>query len=112
MNLIRRGLRRTFDYLEAALGWVFPSQWNPFFNLGALGFFFYWIITATGIYVFVFFDTSVHGAYPSVEYMTHEQWYVGGVMRSLHRYASDGLVLVMLIHILREFSLDRYRGVL
>lgn len=111
MNLIRRGLRRTFDYFEAALGWVFPSQWNPFFNLGALGFFFYWIITATGIYVFVFFDTSVHGAYPSVEYMTHEQWYVGGVMRSLHRYASDGLVLVMLIHILREFSLDRYRGV-
>jgi quinol-cytochrome oxidoreductase complex cytochrome b subunit len=111
MEIIRGGLRRFFDYLEAGLGWVFPSQWNPLFNLGALGFFFYWIVTATGIYVFVLFDTSVLGAYPSVEHMTHDQWYVSGVMRSLHRYASDGLVLVMLIHLLREFSRDRYRGV-
>src|SRR5208337_121303 len=38
-------------------------------------------------------------------------WYAGGLMRSFHRYASDGLVVVMLVHLLREFSLDRYRGV-
>ena len=39
------------------------------------------------------------------------QWYAAGVMRSLHRYASDALVVVVaLIHMLREFSLDRLRG--
>jgi quinol-cytochrome oxidoreductase complex cytochrome b subunit len=32
-------------------------------------------------------------------------------MRSLHRYASDLMVLLLLLHMLREFSLDRYRGV-
>ena len=31
-------------------------------------------------------------------------------MRSLHRYASDAMVVVMVLHLLREFSLDRYRG--
>ena len=31
-------------------------------------------------------------------------------MRSLHRYASDALVVVMVVHLCREFSLDRYRG--
>lgn len=31
-------------------------------------------------------------------------------MRSLHRYASDALVLVMALHLLREFVLGRYRG--
>jgi quinol-cytochrome oxidoreductase complex cytochrome b subunit len=59
----------------------------------------------------IFFDTGVTQAFASVEYMTNDQWYAAGVMRSLHRYASDGLVAVMLLHILREFSLDRYRGV-
>jgi quinol-cytochrome oxidoreductase complex cytochrome b subunit len=31
-------------------------------------------------------------------------------MRSLHRYASDGMVIVVILHVLREFSLDRLRG--
>jgi quinol-cytochrome oxidoreductase complex cytochrome b subunit len=108
---MRRVLRFAFDHLEKALGRFFPAQWNPILNLGALGFFFYWVITATGIYLYIFFDTGVREAYSSVEYMTNEQWYAAGVMRSLHRYASDGLVIVMLLHLAREFSLDRYRGV-
>jgi ferredoxin/coenzyme F420-reducing hydrogenase delta subunit len=111
MNALRVALRRGFDVLEAALGIVFQPAWNPLCNLGALGFFFYWIITVSGIYVYIFFDTGVHNAYASIEYMTHEQWYLAGIMRSLHRYASDALIIVMLCHILREFSHDRYRGV-
>lgn len=111
MRLIRQVIRLGFDWAERVLGWIFPAQWNPLLNLGALGFFFYWVITASGIYVYIFFDTGVKEAYASVEYMTHEQWYLAGVMRSLHRYASDGLVVVMLLHICREFSRDRYRGV-
>ncbi len=43
--------------------------------------------------------------------MTHEQWYLAGIMRSLHRYASDGLVVVIMVHLLRELSLGRHRGV-
>jgi quinol-cytochrome oxidoreductase complex cytochrome b subunit len=62
-------------------------------------------------YVYVFFDTGVTQAFASIEYMTNEQWYAAGLMRSLHRYGSDALVAVMLLHILREFSRDRYRGV-
>ncbi|MBL8699629.1 MAG: cytochrome b N-terminal domain-containing protein [Alphaproteobacteria bacterium] len=108
---MRAPLRAAFDRAEAALDGVFTAAWNPLLNLGALGFFFYWIITVSGIYLFIFFDTGVHQAYASVEYMTHDQWYAAGVMRSLHRYASDGLVVVMLLHLVREFALDRYRGV-
>jgi ferredoxin/coenzyme F420-reducing hydrogenase delta subunit len=104
-------LRLLFDGLEALLSKIFPAPWNPILNLGALGFFFYWIVTASGIYVYVFFDTGVTQAYGSIEYMTHDQWYAAGIMRSLHRYASDGLVVVMLLHLSREFALDRYRGV-
>ncbi|MDH3351812.1 MAG: hydrogenase iron-sulfur subunit, partial [Gammaproteobacteria bacterium] len=63
-----------------------------------------------GIYLYLFFDTGITDAYASVEYITNDQWYAAGVMRSLHRYASDALVVVVFLHILREFSLDRLRG--
>ncbi len=111
MDFIRTPLRFVFDRAERGLALVFPPEWNPLLNLGALGFFFYWIITASGIYVYAFFDTGVTQAYDSIEYMTRDQWYAAGVMRSLHRYASDGLIVVMLLHFIREFALDRYRGV-
>lgn len=42
--------------------------------------------------------------------MTHEQWYAGGIMRSLHRYASDAAIITIILHMFREFALDRYRG--
>ena len=50
------------------------------------------------------------GAFESVEYLTHQQWYLGGIMRSLHRYASDGAIVTILVHVLKEFSFDTYRG--
>lgn len=111
MTPVRSAVRRCFDAAEAVLGRAFGPAWNPLLNLGALGFFFFWIITASGIYVYIFFDTGVESAYASVEYMTHDQWYAAGVMRSLHRYASDALVIVVLAHLAREFGHDRYRGV-
>ncbi len=79
-------------------------------QLGALGFFLFWIVAVSGIYLFIFFDTGVIDAYTSVEAITHRQWFAGGVMRSFHRYASDLMVVVLVIHMLREFAHDRYRG--
>lgn len=108
---MKRALRTAFDAAEKLLSRIFPPAWNPLLNLGALGFFFYWIITVSGVYVYIFFDTGVVQAFTSVEYMTHDQWYAAGIMRSLHRYASDGLVVIMLLHLVREFALDRARGV-
>ena len=110
MTSVRRALRLLFERLEALLDRAFPPAWHPLYHLGALGFFFYWIVAVSGIYLYIFFDTGVAAAYGSVEYLTHEQWYAGGVMRSLHRYASDAMVVVMVLHVLRELSLDRYRG--
>ena len=110
MGLLKAIIRGLFGRAEAVLSLAFPPAWNPLLNLGALGFFFYWVITASGIYLFIFFDTGVEAAYSSVEYITNDQWYAAGVMRSLHRYASDALIVVMLLHIAREFGLDRYRG--
>jgi quinol-cytochrome oxidoreductase complex cytochrome b subunit/coenzyme F420-reducing hydrogenase delta subunit len=107
---VKRSLRRVFEAIEALFDRFFPNGSNPLHALGALGFFMLWVVCVSGAYVFVFFDTGTTEAYASVEQFTRDQWYLGGVMRSLHRYASDALVLFAGIHLLREYAFDRYRG--
>ncbi|MBT8447322.1 MAG: cytochrome b N-terminal domain-containing protein, partial [Gammaproteobacteria bacterium] len=108
---LKTPLRRGLEHIEAGFDRVFTPALNPFYQLGALGWFFFWIVAVTGIYLYIFFDTGITNAYESVERITHAQWYAGGVMRSLHRYASDGLVIVAMLHLAREFLRGRYRGV-
>lgn len=103
-------IKRGYLALETWFNFSFTPAWNPLYHLGTLTFFFLWVVLISGLYLFVFFNSSIHGAYASVEQITHGQWYAGGVMRSLHRYASDAAVVTILLHIFREFALDRYRG--
>jgi len=103
-------LHRALLGLEGVLNRIFGNDLNPLYHLGALGFYFFWVVVVSGAYIYAFYKTGIELSYPSVEYITQEQWYLGGIMRSLHRYASDALVLVMVLHLLREFILGRYRG--
>lgn len=110
MTAPRQCLRAAFVALDGLCSRAFTPAWNPLLQLGALGWFFYWIVAVSGIYLYVFFDTGITRAYDTVEMLTHAQPWAGGVMRSLHRYASDGLVAVAGVHLVREFALDRMRG--
>ncbi|MBT7943975.1 MAG: hydrogenase iron-sulfur subunit [Alphaproteobacteria bacterium] len=110
LTLIQHPLRRILDWFEGLFDKPFGPAWNPLRQPGTLSFFFFWVSAVTGIYVFIVFDTSIAGAFSSVEAIT-QQWYLGGIMRSLHRYASDAMVATAALHLVREFSLDRYRGV-
>jgi len=110
LKFIQSGGRRIFQLAEGAANAAFGPENNPMYYLGGLTFFFLYILVITGIYIYIFYDTEVSGAFASVEYLTHEQWYLGGVMRSLHRYASDAMVVTMILHMLRRFFNDRYNG--
>lgn len=102
--------RRAFEYLEQWLDWPGGAELNCLRHLGALGFLFFWLIAASGIYLYVVLDTSATGAYPSIDQLSRQQWYLGGILRSVHRYSADGLVLVTLMHLLREWAFGRYAG--
>lgn len=110
MNALRAAFRRGFDRVERVFDPVFGPDWNPLGNLGQLGWYLFWIVTLTGVYLFIFFDTGVTDAYASLHWISGDLWWHAGLTRSLHRYASDLLIVVMLIHILREWVYDRYRG--
>ena len=95
---------------EALFNAAFGERINPLYHLGAISFFLFWVVAATGLYLYAFFETGVSEAYASVEALTHAQWFAGGVLRSVHRYASDAMVVTMLIHLLRHFAFDHFHG--
>ena len=108
--MIINPLKRVYLALESWFNLSFGTEWNPLYHLGTLSFFLFWVILVSGIYLFIPFHGSLDGAHASVEYMTHQQWYAAGVMRSLHRYASDAVVVTVLLHLFKEFASGRYRG--
>jgi len=110
IKFIHRIGQNIFLRLESGLNGVFGPALNPLYYLGAITYWMFWIIVVSGFYIYAFYDTGVDDAYNSVERITHVQWYLGGIMRSLHRYASDGMILVAVLHMLRNFVFDRYRN--
>lgn len=110
LGIIQKTGQLIFELPQKWLDRAFGNTLNPLRHLGSLTIFFLWIVLVSGIWVTIFFKTSVVGAFESVEYMTVDQWYLGGVMRSLHRYASDAAIVTVVLHILKEFFFDRYRS--
>jgi len=89
---------------------LFGEKLNPLYYLGSISYYMFWIVVVSGLYVYAFYETGIDTTYASVERLTTHQWWAGGIMRSLHRYASDAMVLTMLIHLARHFFFDHYRS--
>jgi coenzyme F420-reducing hydrogenase delta subunit/ferredoxin len=107
---LRGHAQTTFERIENFFDGFFGGADNPLRHLGALGLYFLWILVASGLYLYAVLDTSIEGAHRSIGWLSREQWYLGGILRSLHRYAADAFVLVMLLHLLREWAHGRYHG--
>lgn len=100
------GWRRIEHAVDAAFG----APLNPLRHLGALGFLMFWLLALSGIYLYAVLDTSASGAWASIDTLSREQPHVGGLLRSLHRYAADAFVLLMLAHGLREWLAGHAQG--
>jgi len=107
---LRGNAQTAFQHIENLFDAPFGGTDNPLRHLGALGLYFLWILIASGLYMYVVLDTSIDGVYNSIGWLSREQWYLGGILRSLHRYASDAFVVVMMLHLVREWAYGRYHG--
>ena len=82
---------------ERAVAQAFPQGCNPLAHLGAIACLLFATLLASGIYLYVVFDTSAGGAWKSIDSLSREQAFPGGWLRSLHRYAADAFMLVTLL---------------
>lgn len=94
-----------FLIFEDWLNKVFSPRFNPMYYLGAIAFLFTWIVFISGLYLMFVYSISVEKAYDSLQDLN---WF-NQLMRSLHRYASDGAMIALLVHLVREYFNDRYR---
>lgn len=95
--------------MEKYINLCFKPGKSPFYFLGALSCLFFGLLLLTGACLLVFYRLDMDLAYDSIQGLTERQPYFGGLIRSLHRYAADGLMVTVLLHGLRVFLADQYR---
>ena len=88
--------------------WVRSLEFNPLYHTGPLAVFLTLVIIVTGVYLTMFYPFGFEASYRAVGNI--ESNLIGRVVRALHRYASDGLLVVALLHGWRTFFMDRFRG--
>ncbi|MDH5707520.1 MAG: cytochrome b N-terminal domain-containing protein [Hylemonella sp.] len=101
---------RAVHALERGGDRLFGAHANPLRQLGALAVLLFWIALGSGAYIYIFYDTSAALAHASIEALSRDQPWLGGLIRSLHRYSADAFAAVTALHILREWALGRYAG--
>lgn len=101
-------LKRSVQQIERGLNVVFSQRYNPFYYHGALPNFFIWVLYLSGLLLFAYYVPTLAQAYDSVNYITNGLPF-GNAIRTLHRYAADGMMLFVMLHLLRVWFTDRYR---
>jgi coenzyme F420-reducing hydrogenase delta subunit/ferredoxin len=96
---------------EDAVDRAFGSACNPLRHLGAIGFFAFWLLAASGVVLYIVLDTSVDGAWRSIHDLADVPLGLGLLLRGVHRYAADVMVIAMALHLLREWLHRHERGV-
>ncbi|WP_373531493.1 cytochrome b N-terminal domain-containing protein [Vampirovibrio sp.] len=101
-------LQKATLWLEKGLNDLFSQKYNPFYYHGALPNFFIWALFISGLLLFAYYQPTLATAYASVRYITFELPF-GNLFRSIHRYASDGMMIFVMLHMFRVWFTDRYR---
>lgn len=100
-------LARWDEAIGAGLDRAFAPAANPWRHLGALAFLAFVACCASGIYLFIVFDTSLAGAYESGRAL--DAGVAGRLARGLHRYSADAFALFTALHLVREAVRGHYR---
>lgn len=96
---------------------IATSKYNPLYYHGALPQFIMYILFLSGLLLFAYYVPTIDNAYfsknlvnafTSVDYITNSVPF-GAVVRGVHRYAGDAMVVAILIHMIRVWFTDRYR---
>lgn len=101
------GLLRITLRLDTFIHKLYPTDFNPLYYTGGLSNLFLFILVLSGIFLFFYYEASLAAAFESVRYISDGVPY-GGIIRGVHRYAADGFIVAILLHLFRNWFTDRY----
>ncbi len=110
---------RIFDYLDSRfilkkphsdfLERPIPQNLNYFYCLGGIAFTLFLSLLLTGILLSVYYIPSEKEAYASIRYI-QEQAYLGWLIRSIHKWSANLMVVFVFLHMLRVFITGSYKS--
>ncbi len=103
-----RSLEKAWAFIEGVVNRFAKSDFNPLYHLGTLTIFMLIVLIATGVYLTIIYRPGLDVAYATVEKI-NSNWF-GSLMRSVHRYASDAMMLLIVLHIVKMFVSDKFWG--
>ena len=105
---ILRAFEKAWTKVEGFINRFTQSDFNPLYHLGTLSIFMLIILITTGAYLTMIYRPGLDVAYRTVEKID-SNWF-GSLMRSVHRYASDGMIVLIVLHLLKMLFSDRFWG--
>lgn len=98
----RRGKLDLFDETLVA------KQANPLFLLGPMIYYFWMVTVVSGVILMFWYEPTITGAYNSIIRIQHEVP-LGWLVRGIHKYAADGLIVTIILRIYRQYFLGEYK---
>jgi len=108
-NRVGKITRNFFLHIHATRVHIHSMKPTFTFGLGMILGFLFLIMVFTGVVLMIYYTPSVETAYQSVKDII----YVvpgGRIIRNMHRWASQGMVIVVFLHLLRVFYTGSYLG--
>lgn len=102
-----RASYRALARLDAWLNRVYTSRHNPLYHSGAIAAALLVVLIATGIYLLLFY--RIGAPHASVSRIGAQPW-TGRWIRSLHRFASDAVIVATAVHAFRMYAQRRTWG--
>jgi coenzyme F420-reducing hydrogenase delta subunit/Pyruvate/2-oxoacid:ferredoxin oxidoreductase delta subunit len=96
-SLTRAALARADAAMNRLYGW----KHNPIYHSGAIAVAMLLVLIATGTYLILFY--RIGAPYASMERITEQVW-LGGWVRTLHRYSADLALVAVAVHAVRMFA--------
>jgi quinol-cytochrome oxidoreductase complex cytochrome b subunit len=110
---------RILDYLNARMGITsrhrrvmdrpVPGWINYFYCFGGVTFTLFIVQLLTGLLLSIHYIPSESEAYPSIQRL-HQTVPLGGLLRSIHHWAANLMVVMVLLHMLRVFITGSYKN--
>ncbi len=100
-------LRQTFDAVKAKT--VPHHRASIWYYFGGLALFFFIIQVVTGILLLFYYEPTTDEAYKSVQKIITQVPF-GWLIRSLHSWSANGLVLMVFVHMFSAFLMKAYRA--
>jgi len=104
---VSRITRNFFLHIHATRVHIYSMKPAYTFGLGIILGFLFLVMVFTGVILMIYYTPSVDAAYQSVKDIV----YVvpgGRIIRNMHRWASQGMIIVVFLHLLRVFYTGSY----